>query len=936
MTSFWGVESMSYSELSERKEELVNWLQRIEIKDVLSKRKKGKRGAPSSTEIPYTPKTDTHWDFVMKEMMWLGADFQGERKRQLSLAKKCASSVKQFHKTKEARRLRELQQAETKRRKLAAKMGRDIKGWWTKIERVISYKQKLQADEERQKAMNKQLVVLVQQTERYSESLTKQKESDVGEDSDDFESDPDHPGSPGRRRRKRLTIEEALAMERNRKSKQKVLDYSRIRLEDKEFYGESTASDNSGSDGSYIPESDTDDESTLKEAMDDELTERRNRKRKPASDTYSIFKADPEEIRKLHEEIEMDIQKVIERFQIEGGIETPDKTESPERKSKRRVQFKKETKSVEASPSIVEDPGNDADDDGDASDVEDYDSTQHQSDEDEFSACDPEVDDETTIAQEEKFPQEMSGKDEIDLLKREGEMSLEDLRKLYAGMDDSNQQEVEKEKKVPKSTRASTRACTRAQANIKEDDDECVKEDDEEFSPSVIAEIDDETTIDAEEKLRREMSHEEEMSLLQKDSEIPIEALREMYAAMEYSNGTGSKNSEEQISDEMVEDEESEEVTEQTSHLNAVLSSQVSEGESDGGDEFEPDATQIVDDETTMEAEEMLGREMSYKEEMDLLKKENEIPVEQLRAVYAQMNDSLDDIDPDIEFNTIERTDEKVPVAGVTSDEDGEEYQMNETEAVDDETTIEAEERLGRNMSHEEEMAILKNESEIPIEKLRAMYQAMNDDAESVASDDTEVAGSAKPSTIAVLMSSTIEQEVENEEYEPNGSEPVDDETTIEAEERLGQEMSYEDEVALLKKENEMSVEALRAMYENMERGIKECYEESQNSKMEVDSNGESSLANDNRHPSKRKRADEDSVKGKKARNDEMEEDSDDAAAALNVLEASAERARRTLASRPYLLTYSVKLRKYQQTGLNWLVSLQSRRLNGILADGKY
>lgn len=46
----------------------------------------------SKTAIPYSPKTtDTHWDFVMKEMMWLGADFQGERKRQNSLAKKLAS-----------------------------------------------------------------------------------------------------------------------------------------------------------------------------------------------------------------------------------------------------------------------------------------------------------------------------------------------------------------------------------------------------------------------------------------------------------------------------------------------------------------------------------------------------------------------------------------------------------------------------------------------------------------------------------------------------------------------------------------------------------------------------------------------------------------------------------------------------------------------------
>jgi hypothetical protein len=47
--------------------------------------------AAAASLIPYTPKADTHWDFVMKEMMWLGADFQGERKRQHGLAKKLAN-----------------------------------------------------------------------------------------------------------------------------------------------------------------------------------------------------------------------------------------------------------------------------------------------------------------------------------------------------------------------------------------------------------------------------------------------------------------------------------------------------------------------------------------------------------------------------------------------------------------------------------------------------------------------------------------------------------------------------------------------------------------------------------------------------------------------------------------------------------------------------
>jgi len=54
-----------------------------------SKRKSSRRGSKPSAEttkapedaseeahlIPYAPKTtDTHWDFVMKEMMWLGAE----------------------------------------------------------------------------------------------------------------------------------------------------------------------------------------------------------------------------------------------------------------------------------------------------------------------------------------------------------------------------------------------------------------------------------------------------------------------------------------------------------------------------------------------------------------------------------------------------------------------------------------------------------------------------------------------------------------------------------------------------------------------------------------------------------------------------------------------------------------------------------------------
>jgi SNF2 family DNA or RNA helicase len=53
----------------------------------------------------------------------------------------------------------------------------------------------------------------------------------------------------------------------------------------------------------------------------------------------------------------------------------------------------------------------------------------------------------------------------------------------------------------------------------------------------------------------------------------------------------------------------------------------------------------------------------------------------------------------------------------------------------------------------------------------------------------------------------------------------------------------------------------------------------------------------------------------------------------MRKLEVAEEEARVTRATRPFLIALWVKLREYQQIGLNWLVSIQTRRLNGIPAD---
>lgn len=61
--------------------------------------------------------------------------------------------------------------------------------------------------------------------------------------------------------------------------------------------------------------------------------------------------------------------------------------------------------------------------------------------------------------------------------------------------------------------------------------------------------------------------------------------------------------------------------------------------------------------------------------------------------------------------------------------------------------------------------------------------------------------------------------------------------------------------------------------------------------------------------------------------------DKDEGTKILQLLEVSDSKSQLLSMSRPFLLSWGVKLREYQQIGLNWLVSIQTKRLNGILAD---
>ena len=408
-------------------------------------------------------------------------------------------------------------------------------------------------------------------------------------------------------------------------------------------------------------------------------------------------------------------------------------------------------------------------------------------------------------------------------------------------------------------------------------------------------EMDDETTIEAEERLGRDMSYADEIEMLNRENEMSIEELRAMYANMEEDEGNDDESTQSENNGDTTENE----------------LSMLAEDDHMEEDEFHVEKEEL-DDETTIAAEEKLGRDMSYQDEIDLLQRESEMSIEELRAMYANMEESGNNNNVEEETKNEDDAMEDTTMSLLAEDdhEDKDEFHLVNAE-VDDETTIEAEERLGRDMSYQEEIDLLKQESEMSVEELRAKYANMGDE---VGGSNDETNGKKSASTSAFDLLNEDDHE-EKDEFHMDGEEELDDETTIAAEEKLGRDITYEQELSQLQAENEMSTEELRKLYGL---GVEE----------EEESKPPPTKSEKRKHVA----AADDVVESTKATK-KAKSEADEGMSALQSLAASDEKARQTMLTRPFLLASWVKLRAYQQVGMNWLVSTQARRLNGILAD---
>ncbi|GFQ69699.1 helicase domino [Trichonephila clavata] len=134
-----------------------------------------KEGLWSSKRLPKvaeSPRIKAHWDYLLEEMAWLATDFAQERKWKKAAAKKCARMITKYFQEKEIKAEKAEKEEHMKLRKIASTIAREIKQFWSNIEKLAEYKQQTWLEEKRKKVLDVHLNFIVDQTEKYSSWLT--------------------------------------------------------------------------------------------------------------------------------------------------------------------------------------------------------------------------------------------------------------------------------------------------------------------------------------------------------------------------------------------------------------------------------------------------------------------------------------------------------------------------------------------------------------------------------------------------------------------------------------------------------------------------------------------------------------------------------------------------------------------------------------------
>ncbi|XP_018431217.1 PREDICTED: helicase SRCAP-like [Nanorana parkeri] len=376
--------------------------------------------------------------------------------------------------------------------------------------------------------------------------------------------------------------------------------------------------------------------------------------------------------------------------------------------------------------------------------------------------------------------------------------------------------------------------------------------------------------------------------------------------------------------------------------------------------EFLPheDEEEEDDDEETIEVEERQdGNDAeSHRLELELLKQESELPLDELlQSLPPEILQEETDVEG-AESEHDESSSEEEEEEDVVVEED-DEFTANEEEGLlflvviygeflphedeeeedDDEETIEVEERQDGNdaESHRLELELLKQESELPLDEL---LQSLPPE---ILQEETDVEGAESEHDESSSEEEEEEDVVveEDDEFTANEEEAEDEEETIAAEEALEGQQDHAEELSQLAREGEMSLEDLLKKYSVAQTDEEETVDPSESSLMSEQETFETSECDSSDCESEGveflvKQEDED-VGTDHSQNElpEPKKEITDIAATAESLQPKGYTLATTQVktSVPFLLRGD--LREYQHIGLEWLVTMYEKKLNGILAD---
>jgi len=114
----------------------------------------------------------SHWDYLLEEMTWLAADFAQERKWKKASARKCGRMVLKHFQDKATAAAKAEKEEEQRLRKVASFIAKEIRTFWSNVEKLVEYKQNIRLEEKRKKVLDQHLNFIVNETEKYSSLLT--------------------------------------------------------------------------------------------------------------------------------------------------------------------------------------------------------------------------------------------------------------------------------------------------------------------------------------------------------------------------------------------------------------------------------------------------------------------------------------------------------------------------------------------------------------------------------------------------------------------------------------------------------------------------------------------------------------------------------------------------------------------------------------------